>query len=58
MTRILSLMLLAVMFALGTAACEREGPAERAGEDIGEAAEETGEAIDEGMEEAEDELED
>lgn len=58
MTRILSLMLLAVMFALGAAACEREGPAERAGEDIGEAAEETGEAVDEGMEEAEDELED
>ena len=58
MTLILSLMLLAVMFGLGTAACEREGPAERAGEDIGDAAEETGEEIDEGMDEAEDELED
>lgn len=58
MTRIMSLMLMAAMLALGTVACERQGPAEEAGEDIGDAAEEAGESIDEGMDDAEDELED
>ncbi len=37
-------MLLAVL-ALGLAACEKEGPAERAGEKIDEAVESAGDAI-------------
>jgi hypothetical protein len=35
----------ALVLALGLSACEREGPAERAGEQIDEAAERAGEAL-------------
>lgn len=58
MTRLLTGAILALFLALGLAACEREGPAERAGENIDEAAEDAGEAVDDAMEEAEDEVED
>jgi hypothetical protein len=58
MTRLLTGAILALFLALGLAACEQEGPAERAGENIGQAAEDAGEEIDEAMEEAEEEVED
>lgn len=40
------LYLLFIVAVLGLAACEQQGPAERAGENIDEAAEEIGDEID------------
>ncbi|SCZ57758.1 hypothetical protein [Thiohalomonas denitrificans] len=44
-TRWAAAIILMAMFAIG--GCEREGPAERAGEEVDEAVEETGEGIEE-----------
>jgi hypothetical protein len=45
--RLLATLILAVVLGLGLGACERKGPAERAGERIDETVEETGEWIEE-----------
>lgn len=49
---------LAGLFVLGLSACEREGPAERAGEKIDEAAGEVREGVENAAEEAKDAAED
>ncbi|MFG6179369.1 hypothetical protein ACGTN6_19185 [Halomonas sp. THAF12] len=40
------------MMAMGLAACEEEGPAEQAGENVDQAMDEAGESIDESMDQA------
>lgn len=45
------------MLALSLAACEKEGPAERAGEEIDEAVEQAKERVEESAEEAEEGME-
>lgn len=50
-------LLLAMMFSLPLVACENEGPAEEAGEEIDEAAEEAGDTLDEMADEAEENAE-
>ncbi|UYG08099.1 hypothetical protein [Halomonas sp. M4R1S46] len=50
--RTFALSLLIGMMSLGLAACEDEGPAEQAGENVDEAMDETGENVDEAMDEA------
>lgn len=52
-THSLILALLLGLGAVGLAACENEGPAERLGEAVDEAAESTGEALEEAGEEME-----
>jgi hypothetical protein len=47
-----------LIMALGLGACEREGTAERAGEQMDESTERAGEAMEEAGDEAEDEIED
>ena len=42
----LRLFLLALLLGLGVAACDTDGPAEEAGEEIDEAAEEIEDAVD------------
>ncbi|RJP25780.1 MAG: hypothetical protein C4520_01805 [Candidatus Abyssobacteria bacterium SURF_5] len=48
-------LVLALLLTVGMTACEREGPAERTGEEIDEAAEEAGEALEEAGEETREE---
>ncbi|RTR03313.1 hypothetical protein [Halomonas nitroreducens] len=45
--RTFALSLLIGMMAMGLAACEDEGPAEQAGENVDEAMEEAGESVEE-----------
>lgn len=45
--RTLALSLLVAMMSLGLAACEQEGPAEQAGENIDDAMEDAGESVEE-----------
>jgi hypothetical protein len=45
--RLLAALTAATVLGLGLGACERKGPAERAGERIDETVEETGERIEE-----------
>jgi hypothetical protein len=49
---------LAGLFVLGLSACEREGPAERAGEQIDEAASEVREGVENAAEEVESAVDD
>lgn len=51
-------VLVVMLMALGLGACEREGPAERGGEQMDESTERAGEAMEEAGDEAEDEVED
>jgi len=60
LTRISLTALLAGVFAVGISACEDEGPAEKAGEQVDEAIEETGDTMEEAggeLEEAADTVE-
>jgi len=57
LTRISLTALLAGVFAVGISACEDEGPAEKAGEQVDEAIEETGDTMEEAADEAGGELE-
>lgn len=45
------------LLGIGTLGCDREGPAERAGQQVDEAAEETGEKMEEAAEEVDDYME-
>lgn len=47
MRKTLMMSLLAAMMTLGLAACEEEGPAEQAGEEVDEAMEEAGDSVEE-----------
>lgn len=58
MTRKLGAGLLAVLLALGVAACEDEGPMEEAGENADETMEDAGEAVEDMGESMEDTAED
>lgn len=58
MLRRLGLALLIAMLGAGLAACEEEGPAEQAGENIDESMEEVGEGVEEMGEELEEAAED
>lgn len=53
----LTVAALATFFAIGITACERDGPAERAGENIDNAAENMGDRIEDSTDNAGDELE-
>jgi len=53
-TKVFAIALIIGFFGVGLTACENEGPAEEAGEEVDEAFEETGDAIDETADEAED----
>jgi hypothetical protein len=57
LTRVSLTALLAGVFAVGISACEDEGAAEKAGEQVDEAIEETGDAMEEAADEAGGELE-
>ncbi|MBB3143180.1 hypothetical protein [Halomonas organivorans] len=50
--RKLALAMFIGMTAMGLAACEEEGPAEKAGENVDQAMDEAGENIDESMDKA------
>ena len=54
----LTVLAVILIMALGLGACEREGLAERAGEQMDESTERAGEAMEEAGDEAEDEIED
>ena len=49
---------IALLMAFALTACEEQGPAERAGEEIDEAVENVGDSLEEGAEEIEDEVDD
>lgn len=51
-------LLLAAIFSLPLVACDNDGPAEEAGEQIDEAAEEAGEAMDDAADQVEESAED
>ena len=53
----LSIATLATFFAIGLTACERDGPAERAGENVDNAAEKLGDRMEDATDNAGDELE-
>jgi hypothetical protein len=55
--RKVTLALFLAVSTLGLAACEQEGPAERAGEAVDDAAENAGEALERAGEKVEDEAE-
>ncbi|GGX38729.1 hypothetical protein [Saccharospirillum salsuginis] len=50
-------LLVAMMFSLPLVACDNDGPAEEAGEEIDEAAEEAGEALDDAADQLEESAE-
>ena len=52
-----SMAVLIGLAGFGIASCEREGPVERAGEEVDEAMEETGDAVKEAAEETEEAIE-
>jgi hypothetical protein len=57
----LTILMLALTMALGSftlAGCERQGPAEEAGENIDEAVEETGDAMEDAGDETEETIRD
>jgi hypothetical protein len=58
MTKSILATLTAVVLLAGVAACEQEGPAERAGERVDEAVDDTGDAIEKAGEKAGDKMED
>lgn len=58
MHRKLALAAFIGMMALGLAACEEEGPAEEAGENVDQTMEEAGENVDESMDETGEAVED
>lgn len=47
-------LFLAVLFSLGLSACDRDGPAEQAGEDVDRAMENAGEQMEKAGDKAED----
>ncbi|WP_018410544.1 hypothetical protein [Methyloversatilis thermotolerans] len=54
----LTTLTLASILALGLMACEKEGPAERAGKAVDEAVEEAGDKLDDAREKARDAIDD